>query len=160
MVKFKVDNKEFTMRAAGIILNNGKVLFQKRKDDKYWALPGGKVELMEKSQDTVVREIEEELAIKNAKVERLLYLNELFFNFKGTDVHQVAFYYLVTLPEDAYIIGKEGIWDGVEEDKDIIYTWLELSNIENELVQPLFLNQELKNITTTVKHLIQDEINV
>lgn len=159
MVKFKVENKEFTMRSAGIILNNGKVLFQKRKGDKFWALPGGKVELMEKSEDAIVREIEEELNIKNAKVERLLYLNELFFNFKGTDVHQIAFYYLVSLPEDSYVIEKEGVWDGVEEDKDIIYTWLELSNIENELIQPLFLNKELQEITPVFKHLIQDEIN-
>lgn len=159
MIKFKVDNQEFTMRSAGIIVHNGKVLVQKRKKDTYWALPGGKVELMEKSENAVIREIEEELNIKSAKIKRLVYLNELFFTFENVNVHQVAFYYLVDLPTDAYILNKEGVWNGVEKDADLVYTWLCIDDIENQPIQPLFLKEELKNISSGFKHVVQDEIH-
>ena len=46
--------------AAAIILNEGKVLLQRRTDSDLWGLPGGCQELGENFKDTIIREIKEE----------------------------------------------------------------------------------------------------
>ena len=54
--------------AAGIVIENGRVLVTRRKDQGSvagaWEFPGGKVELGEDPRDTVVRELREEIGIE------------------------------------------------------------------------------------------------
>ncbi len=52
--------------AACIIVKNKKVLLIKRKDNPfigYWSLPGGHIELFERAEHTIKREIKEELGL-------------------------------------------------------------------------------------------------
>lgn len=52
------------MSAAGIILyENGKILLQKRSDNKKWALHGGAMEMGETTEETAIRETREEIGI-------------------------------------------------------------------------------------------------
>lgn len=57
---------------AAVIIRDGKILLARRKADVpyplLWEFPGGKVEPLEDPRDCIVREIEEELAIKVAVV--------------------------------------------------------------------------------------------
>ena len=52
-----ISNNIFTCRVAALIEKNGKILFQKRKNDLVWALPGGKIRVLEKLDDGIRREI-------------------------------------------------------------------------------------------------------
>ena len=85
--------KQFFTRGVGIVIHDNKLLVQKGKDDKYWALFGGRIEMGEKSELTPIRELEEEIGVKGFKNIRLLYVCESFFKFKDTKNHQIAFYY-------------------------------------------------------------------
>lgn len=53
--------------AAGVVIENGKVLLSRRKTDAHlagmWEFPGGKVEPGEDPRDALVRELDEELGI-------------------------------------------------------------------------------------------------
>lgn len=51
---------------------NGEVMVAKSARDKYWELPGGKIEFGEQPQETLRREIEEELGVKDFKILRPL----------------------------------------------------------------------------------------
>lgn len=156
MVKFEANNTTFSLRGVGIVIHNGKILVQKRKNDKYWALPGGRVELGERSDLTPIRELEEEIGVSGFEINRLLYICENFFEINGKNNHQIAFYYLLNCPSDFKYIDKYN-FDGIEPGKNIIYTWLDIENIGNEPLKPEFLKNELKRIVPYPKHIIEQE---
>lgn len=56
-----VENYKLNIRAAGVIIHNGKVLVHRNINSDHYALIGGRVEIGESSADTVKREIQEEL---------------------------------------------------------------------------------------------------
>ena len=60
-----VGHRPLLMPAAALIIGDGKgnVLLQLRADDKTWANHGGSIELDEKVEDALLREVKEELGI-------------------------------------------------------------------------------------------------
>jgi ADP-ribose pyrophosphatase YjhB (NUDIX family) len=61
MIRLDRKPQLFSMRVAALIFQNGHVLVQRGTKDSYWALPGGRAEIGESSQETIIREIGEEL---------------------------------------------------------------------------------------------------
>lgn len=59
----KVDNTVFGVRATALILQNRKLLVTKDKG-KYYII-GGAIQVNEKTEDAVVREVKEELGVKS-----------------------------------------------------------------------------------------------
>ena len=61
-----VGHRTLLMTCAGAILGDGKgnVLLQLRKDDNTWATHGGSVELDERVEDAMLREVREEIAFR------------------------------------------------------------------------------------------------
>lgn len=57
-----VKNEPLIMVCSGaIIIKNGKILLQQRKDNLKWAIHGGAMELGESLEETLVREVKEEI---------------------------------------------------------------------------------------------------
>jgi ADP-ribose pyrophosphatase YjhB (NUDIX family) len=156
MVKFTSENTTFSLRSAGVLIDKGRVLVQKRKGDKFWALPGGRVELGERSEITPVRELEEEIGVAGITIQRLLYIAESFFEFNSEKHHQIAFYYMLNAPENFKYSDVEE-FDGIEEGKNIIYSWINLKEIATAKIKPDFLTQELANIVPHIKHIVECE---
>jgi 8-oxo-dGTP pyrophosphatase MutT (NUDIX family) len=52
-IRLIIEDVKFGCRSVGVIKKNNKILFQKRKDDKNWALPGGGIEVLERAKDVV-----------------------------------------------------------------------------------------------------------
>lgn len=71
-----------------IIVKNNKILLLLRKKPMEWSIPGGKVELNEKSEDTAIREIKEELGI-DIKIKKFLTFTETFNN----RMHWISIFY-------------------------------------------------------------------
>ncbi len=68
---------------AGCILldDTGKILLIRRNTEPfkdYWSIPGGKVEMYEKVEDCVRREVKEEISIEIKNLKFLNYENEIF----------------------------------------------------------------------------------
>lgn len=156
MVKFTSDNIVFSLRSAAIVIDKGRVLVQKRKDDAFWALPGGRVEMGERSDVTPIRELEEEIGVKGFTIQRLLYVAESFFEFKNEKHHEIAFYYILNTPEN-FKYSNVDTFDGIEMGKNIVYSWIDLKNISNAKIKPSFLNKELSDIVPNIKHIIDCE---
>ena len=154
MINFKNDNINFSVRSAGILIDNGRVLVQRKRGDNCWALPGGRVELGEQSNETLPREFEEEIGVSGITVQRLLYVAETFFKFKGENHHQISFYYLLNSQKDFKYSTVES-FDGLEKEKNIEYSWVDLNKINQFSIKPDFLKDELLNIQPYVKHIIE-----
>ena len=60
-INVKIYDYILNCRAVAIIIKNNKILFQKRKQDKFWALPGGKIRIDETGEEAIKRELNEEL---------------------------------------------------------------------------------------------------
>ena len=88
----KMDGYKLNIRSVGIIIHNGKVLLHKRKSADYYALLGGHVRIGESSQDTVKREMQEELG-KEIEITGYISTIENFFELKDLKYHEIMFVY-------------------------------------------------------------------
>lgn len=74
--------------AAAVIVNEDKILCVQRNENKFdyiskkWEFPGGKVEENERIEDTIVREIEEELNLSIKVTDFWIQVNHQYPDFK------------------------------------------------------------------------------
>ena len=106
-ITIDVNDYKLNVRAAGVIIHNGKILVHRNVNIDHYALIGGRVEIGEDSASTVKREVEEETG---KKVEIIGYVAtiENFFKMKGAKYHEIMFVHRVEFVDD--------------EDKKIEYT--------------------------------------
>src|SRR5687768_4637522 len=64
MTVFATDSTQLNYRVAGVCVHGGHVLLHREEQDGFWVLPGGRPLLFEASPDTLVREMEEEIAAR------------------------------------------------------------------------------------------------
>ena len=144
-IRLMIEDVKFSCRAVGVLKKNNKILFQKRKDDEFWALPGGAIEVFERAKDVIVRELEEEIGLTDVNVVRPLWFVEYFFKFDNLNQHQYIIGYLLDVDDNNEIVNKE-IIEGIEEGKNIIYKWIDIKDIETEKIKPDYLKEKLLNI--------------
>lgn len=148
---FKTDIAVFNYRVAGVWMIDGHVLVHKNKHDDHWALPGGRVQLMEQSTTALQREFQEELQL-DVQVTRLLWTTENFFHYEGRSFHEIAFYYQVAAHIDGGITTEE--FSGTEEDKHLIYKWIPIATLAEIPLRPEFLINGLKTLPLHTEHMI------
>jgi ADP-ribose pyrophosphatase YjhB (NUDIX family) len=90
------DNTVFNYRTCGIISDEKRILLHRMKDDDFWTLVGGRVQMLESSDCAIKREIKEELG-ENIEINRLIWTVEHFFIFKDKHYHEISTIYLVNL---------------------------------------------------------------
>ena len=156
-IRLMIDDVKFGCRTVGVLKKNDRILFQKRKGDAFWALPGGAIEVLEKSKDVVVRELEEEIGLTNVEVKRPLWFVEYFFNMQNVNWHQYIIGYLLDINDDNEIINLEE-FDGIEEGKNIIYKWIDIIDIKDAPIKPDYLKDKLLDIKEEFEILCEEEI--
>lgn len=145
-INVKIQDVLLNVRAVAIIVHDNKVLFQKRKQDKFWALPGGKIRVGEKSEDTIKRELKEELELNSFNVERCNSISEYFFTFDNTLIHQYIFSYVVSVNNDEWILNEQSEFDGKEKNENLVFTWFDINSLENAPIKPDFLKAQIDDI--------------
>ena len=148
---FKMEDKVFNYRVAGVWVENGHVLLHKQADDSHWALPGGRAKVMEDSKTCLMREMEEELGTL-VEIDRLLWVVENFFPYAGKDFHEIGFYYLVSGTGKTPVY-QTGPFFGTEGDR-LMYQWFPLSEIGEVALYPEFLRDALTELPEATQHFI------
>jgi 8-oxo-dGTP pyrophosphatase MutT (NUDIX family) len=148
---FNLEKAVFNYRVAAIMIENNHVLIHKQINDKHWALPGGRVEILEDSQTCIKREIKEELGL-DVKVNNLLWITENFFEYNNKNFHEIGLYYKVSLTEGKFNVNNEAFYG--EEGERLIYKWTPISELDDILLYPEFLKNSLKEIPSTPRHFI------
>lgn len=155
MITFDEDDIRFTHRVVGVALDRDRVLLHRTDSMNFWALPGGRAELLEPSPETLVREMREELGVE-VKVDRLLWLAENFFEYGPRSYHEIGFYFLMQLPPDSPL-RDQTTFLGREGDLPIYFEWHPLVTLENVALYPTFLRTGLKSIPANIVHIIHTD---
>ena len=161
-VKFKEKEYSFHYRVVGVIVRDNKYLIQNIGGKDYYVLPGGHVRIGESSEDTLIREVKEELEIDILKNNfKLFCYHENIFERNGKIEHWIEQYYLVDSGEK---LGKES-WSFEENDVDGVKT-LNYSFVSKEEFKEIDLKPlKIKELIISEKfegisHIVSDNRNV
>lgn len=143
----KVDNTVFGVRATALIVQNHKLLVTKDKG-KYYII-GGAIQVNEKTEDAVVREVKEELGVK-AQAGQLAFVVENRFEVDGVSYHSIEFHYLVDLLEDAPLTMQE-------DEKRQPCEWIDIDKLEGINLVPAFLKTALPDWEGQLRHIHLEE---
>lgn len=134
------ENFRFNARTSALIYNSDKtkVLLFKVEGRNFYMLPGGRIEELEESIDTIKREIKEEIGWDNLEFS-FLALSEEFVNDKGYNNHQLNIIYKTIYNKPIVEIkfkGLEGDW--------INFEWIDIADIENHDIYPKGIKNAIK----------------
>lgn len=134
---------KLNIRAAGAIIHNNKILTHKNINCDHYCLPGGRIEIGENSENTVKREIKEELG-KDVEVIRYVATIENFFEMNESKYHEIFFLYKIefTDEEDKKI---EYELKNIEGKEYLKYEWLDLDKIDKYNILPKCIKDILKS---------------
>lgn len=153
MITFTEDGVRFSYRIVGVALDADRVLLHRAEADDFWALPGGRAELLEPAAETLRREMREELSI-DVEVVRLLWVVENFFEYNGLRFHELGMYFLMQVPGDWPHRSDHLPFLGQEGHIPIIFQWFPISELAEMRVYPSFLAGGLLNLPSTPQHVV------
>lgn len=151
----KNDKTVFNYRVCGVISDNKRLLLHRMKDDDFWTLVGGRVQILESSEDAIKREIIEELG-ENIEINRLLWIVENFFKFKNKHYHEILTIYSVSLQKESCLINKRSRFNGLEGER-LIYKWFDFDELNNLNIKPSFLKEKLTCFPDSSNHIINKD---
>ncbi|WP_297639877.1 NUDIX domain-containing protein, partial [uncultured Clostridium sp.] len=105
-ISFKTDLGRFNFRVAALIIKNNRLLIHTLKNSSFYLLPGGRVDVGEDSETSLLRELKEELKI-NASIDSLLWVSEGFFTHNAERFHELGYYYSVQCTTPNSILEKD-----------------------------------------------------
>jgi ADP-ribose pyrophosphatase YjhB (NUDIX family) len=140
-------------RVAGVCIQDGHVLLHRDDKDDFWVMPGGRPRLFESSLDALVREMKEEITT-HVEVLRLLWVVENFFEYVGERMHEVSFYYQMSLPEESPYRDVGMDFTGQEGDVTLLFHWFRIDEIERVRLLPTFLRTALGALPDSPVHVI------
>lgn len=153
MISFAEGNVRFNFKVSGVALHNGRVLLTTDEHIDYWYLPGGRVELLEVTDDTLRREMKEELGLE-ANIGPLLWVAENFFDRNGVFYQEIVLYYLMTFSTQTGIYDAEGIIEGSEPSARLFFKWFRIDDLEGVRLYPPFFRTALSNIPNVTQRIV------
>jgi len=142
MISYEENTNKFNFRVGGIIESpdKKKILIHRLSNFDFWLLPGGRVEMLENTKKAILRDA----------------ITESFFDIKSSTYHELAFNYLLQLPENSELLREEGEFAGIEGEK-YRYMWIDKEDLSNISFKPDYIIPILQNIPNKTTHIIRDE---
>lgn len=152
----EVDDYKLNIRTAGIIIHENKILTHRDVNKDHYCLPGGRVQIGENSEETIKRELKEELG-KEIEISKYISTIENFFEMENKKYHEIFFLYQVEFKnEDDKKINYT--MHNIEGKEYLQYEWIDLNDIDNYNLLPICLKDILKMKQFPV-HIINDDLN-
>ena len=139
----KVGNTVFGVRATALIVEEGKLLVVEDEDGFYTI--GGAIQVGERTEEAVIREVKEELGVK-AQTGQLAFVVENRFEQAGVHFHNIEFHYLVDLLEDAPLTMQE-------DERQLPCRWIALNQLHTVPLKPGFLKTVLPEWDGQLRHI-------
>jgi ADP-ribose pyrophosphatase YjhB (NUDIX family) len=156
MIRIESGDRRFNYRVVGVAIHDDHVLLHRAEDDDFWALPGGRCELMEAAPAALAREMQEETGTA-VHVERLLWVVESFFRYRGNDFHELGLYFLLTLPAGSPLLALDRPFIGYEPTCRLIFEWHRLASLDAVRLYPVFLRAGLHALPASPAHILDND---
>lgn len=147
---FCFDDCSCNFRTVGVLIKDGKILVQRDKDGTEYALPGGHVKIGESSELSLIREYKEETGAR-ITVDRLIWIEEHFWEWNNKPNHGIAFYYLISLIGDIDI-PDNGEFVSQKDNCNVVLKFLPLAELKNITIYPSFLTEKVFNISDNIEY--------
>jgi 8-oxo-dGTP pyrophosphatase MutT (NUDIX family) len=160
VIRFDQGTRRFNYRVAGVAIHDGFVLLHRLDGDPFWTLPGGRAEHGETAEQTIRREMFEELGT-SVDVVRLLWLVENFFEYDGLDYHELALYFLLRFPPGSGPL-RAAAFDGTEAGAPLRFEWcsVDYRQLAKRPLLPAFLPEGLTHLPASIVHIVQRDTAV
>lgn len=149
---FATDQSVCGLRAVAVLVKDGKILVQRDKNGREYALPGGHVKIGETLEAGLIREIMEETGAR-IKCNRLLWSEECFWEWNGRQAHSIAFYYRIEICGDLNL-PESGAFVPQKDHGDVVMGWMPIDKIQDVIVYPEFLKEEIHHLDEPIKHFV------
>lgn len=138
-ISYVSGNEKYNYRVCAIIISDGKLLAMHDERSPYYYLPGGRVKLGETAEQTVLREVREELEI-TASIVRPLWLNQGFFteDVDHLHYHELCVYFLLDISQTD-LLSKGERFTLHERNHTHDFEWLPFERLSQEYFYPVFL---------------------
>jgi len=144
------ETEEFSLRAAALIIQDEKILLIKNDTLNCFYTVGGRIKQNESSEEAVCRECIEEIGFE-CKLERLVFVQERFYQVNNRKHHETVFFYLMKPYRDE-------IHNGNQTDQACcrLY-WIPIEDLSKLNLVPTFLKSSLINVSPGITHIITKE---
>ena len=149
---FKQDEFTFSYRAAGILIQNGKVLLQKPNNTDEYAFPGGLVIFGETTKEALIRRWREEMGL-DIEVGELKWIEENIFVLDGKPSQQICLDYIVKT-DGLFPNGTTARTYSKEDKNAVCFYWIPLDKVETLKVYPERAAELLLGLDEPLEHLI------
>lgn len=149
-----VENYKLNVRAAGVIVHNNKILVHRNLNSNHYALVGGRVEIGEDSENTVKREIQEELG-KEVEITGYIATIENFFEADGSKYHEILFIHKAEFINEKDREIEKNL-KNIEGKDYLQYEWLDLDKINEYPLLPKAVQKILKEKKFPVHKINKD----
>ena len=149
---FRTDEYICDLRTVGVLIRDGKLLVQRDREGSEYALPGGHVRIGETTADGLVREYREETGAR-IRVGRLLWTEECFWEWNGTQAHNIAFYYRIELTEDSDI-PDTGEFVSHKDNCDVLLGWMPIERLADVTIYPEFIREQIFDLDAQPQHFV------
>src|SRR4030095_7130673 len=158
MIRFDNGNTRFNYRVVGIAIHEGSVLLHQAEGDDFWTFPGGRAELGEPAEQTLKREMREEIGTE-VEVVRLLWFVENFFTYVDKDYHEIALYFLMQFPANSEYLTQPGSFQAEDAGVKLIFQWFPAQPqvLASLPLLPSFLQTALQKLPNSVQHVIHHD---
>ena len=155
MIRFDHGNRRFNYRVVGVAIHNDVVLLHRIDRDPFWTLPGGRPEHGETAEQTIRREMFEEIETQ-VVVERLLWVVENFFDYDGLSYHELSLYFLVRFRPDSMRLRTE-TFEGADANVPLKFRWVPATReaLSALPLRPTFLYEGLIDLPQATTHVVQ-----
>jgi len=159
MIRVEIGNHLFNYRVVGVAVNNDRVLLHQAEGDDFWVLPGGRTEFGEPAEQTLKREMLEELDVE-IEIVRLLWVVENFFTYANKLYHEIALYFLMRLPASCKYLLESGPFQAEDGGIPLTFRWVPRTPevLAALPLLPSFLRTALAELPESTEHIIQNEV--
>lgn len=137
------------IRAAGVLMRENRILFQRNKKGDAWVLPGGRVEPQETSTETLEREFREELGLRVRAI-RPVCVIETFNAYEYDGLHEIGICHVVA-SDDELAVG-DAPFKGNDPSVELTFRWIPLDELDRHKIYPRVLKELLRNLPGEMKH--------
>lgn len=164
VITIKNKDSRFGVRVAAIIYNNDmtKVFMQRQGNHDFYMFPGGRLEIHEDAKTAIIRELDEELGIREDDI-YLKYIAENFISFPNQKYHEIGFYFITKIDEQKYQYISDNEYDSLDEDNDgkSKFRWIDIDELDDISIMPKYMKDKLfdKNVeqNAQIEHVIYRE---